>query len=214
MPHRIAIVDDHILIGQGLTALIEKITTKDYTVLYGVDSGKALIERFTHPQNIPDIVLLDVLMPGMDGFEVAQWLRANYPAVRVLALSSQDEEETLIRMMRHGARGYLHKAVSVIILQQALDSIVEKEYFYPEWITHKVLMHITADKPAAPDINARELEFLNHSITELTYKEIADKMCCSPRTVEGYRDHLFEKLGVKTRVGLVITALKSKLITL
>lgn len=212
MPHNIVIVDDHILVAQGVTSLIEKI--KGYRVLYEVAGGKALIERFAHPENIPDIVLLDVLMPEMDGFKVAQWLRANHPAVSVLALSSQDDEDTLIRMVRNGARGYLHKNVSVVILQKALEHMVEKDYFYPEWITHKVLMHIAADKPYGPDINARELEFLTHAITELNYKEIADKMCCSPRTVEGYRDHLFEKLGVRTRVGLVITALRSKLITL
>lgn len=212
MPHSIAIVDDHVLIAQALTGLVE--TMGDYKVLYEVSNGKAFIERLSHPENIPDIALLDIIMPEMDGFDTAQWLRVNHPAIRILVLSMQDQEEMLIKMMRFGARGYLLKDVSAIVLRKALDSIVEKGYFYPEWITHKVLMHLSDEKPVGPDINAREMEFLNHAISELSYKEIADKMCCSPRTVEGYRDHLFEKLHVKTRVGLVITALKSQLIRL
>lgn len=212
MPHSIVIVDDHLLVAQALTGVIEK--TKNYQVLYEVASGKALMERFAHPVNIPDIVLLDIGMPDMDGFAVAQWLRANHPAVRILALSMQDDETTVIKMLRCGARGYLLKNVTALELQKALDSIVQKDYFHPDWMAHRVLMHLSDERPPGPDINAREMEFLNHAISELSYKEIADKMCCSPRTVEGYRDHLFEKLGVKTRVGLVITALKRKFITL
>ena len=211
MPHSIVIVDDHILVAQGLTGLIEK-TMKNYQVLYEVDTGKELFERFAHPENIPDIVLLDVIMPEMDGFKIAEW-HANHPAVRILAVSGQDDEFTILKILRCGAHGYLLKNVHTIILKNALDSMAEKDYFYPEWITHKIVKYLTDEKLPGPDISARELEFLNHAITELTYKEIADKMCCSPRTVEGYRDNLFQKLGVKTRVGLVMTALRAKLIS-
>ena len=153
----------------------------------------------------------------MDGFATAQWLKQNHSQVKILVLSMQDQEETLIRMIRFGARGYLLKNVRPNELEKALDSIVEKGYFYPDWITYKVLMNMADDTPApkaGPEISARELEFLKYAFTELTYKEIADKMCCSPRTVEGYRDSLFEKLGVKSRVGLVITALKGHLVNL
>jgi DNA-binding NarL/FixJ family response regulator len=101
-------------------------------------------------------------------------------------------------------------------LEKALDTILEKGYFYPDWVTHKVLLNMAGDKSAKarPEINERELEFLKYAVTELTYKEIADKMCCSPRTVESYRDSLFEKLNVKSRVGLVISALKNDMLKL
>ena len=215
MPHRIVIVDDHTLIAEALAGIIEKF--RDYHILYEVENGKALIERFRVPRNIPDIVLLDINMPVMDGFETAQWLTLHHPSVRILALSMQDQEDTLIKMIRCGARGYLLKNVHPSELEKALDTIVEKGYYYPDWMTYKVLMNMAGEKATArsvPEINTRELEFMKYAVTELTYKEIADKMCCSPRTVEGYRDNLFEKLGVKTRVGLVISALKNNLIKL
>ena len=215
MSHSIVIVDDHTLVAEALAGIVE--TFRDYHVLYDVPNGKAMIERFSVPRNIPDIVLLDISMPVMDGYQTAEWLTTHYPDVRILVLSMQDDEEALIKMLRCGARGYLVKNVRAKELNTALDMLVEKGYFYPDWMTYKVLTNIAHGKPVAnpgPVINGRELEFIKYSVTELTYKEIADKMCCSPRTVEGYRDSLFEKFGVKTRVGLVISALKSQLIKL
>lgn len=214
MPHSIVIVDDHTLIAEALTSIIEKFS--GYQVLYEVENGKALRERFKTPKNIPDIVLLDINMPVMNGFETAEWLAQNHPSVRIMALSMQDEEESLIKMIRCGARGYLLKNIHPVELEKALDTILEKGCYYPEWVTHKVIMNMTEEKQKAarPVINDRELEFLNYAATELTYKEIGEKMFCSPRTVEGYRDNLFEKFGVKSRVALVIYALKNQFIKL
>lgn len=215
MSRSIVIVDDHTLIAEALAGIVEKF--RDYQVLYEAENGKALVEQFRNPKNIPDIVLLDINMPVMDGFETAQWLTLNHPSVRIMALSMQDQEETLLKMIRCGARGYLLKNVHPSELEKALDTIMEKGYFYPDWVTHKVLLNMAGDKSTAkalPEINDRELEFLKYAVTELTYKEIADKMCCSPRTVESYRDSLFEKLNVKSRVGLVISALKNDMLKL
>jgi DNA-binding NarL/FixJ family response regulator len=215
MPRSIVVADDHTLIAKAITAIIS--TFRNYQVLYEVENGRSLIEQFRQPKNIPDIVLLDVDMPVMDGFQTAEWLKTNHPSVLVLVLSMQDKEETLIKMVRSGARGYLLKDVEPADLEYALDTIVEKGYFYPDWVTHKVLMNIAAEKTATkslPGMNDRELEFVKYAFTELTYKEIADKMNCSPRTVESYRDNLFEKFGVKTRVGLVLCALKNDIVKL
>ena len=149
----------------------------------------------------------------MDGFATAAWLKAFHPEVLVMALSVQDDDESLIRMIKAGARGYLHKNVHPAELEKALQTLVEKGMYYPEWATSRVFI-----KMAQPDektrgdsilLSDREKEFLQYVCTELTYKEMGEQMFCSPRTVESYRDSLFEKLGVKTRVALALYAVKT-----
>src|ERR1700733_6399560 len=132
-----------------------------------------------------------------------KWLSDHHPEILILALSMNDEEETLIKMIRCGAKGYLLKNVHPVELEQALDAVGEKGFYYPDWITHKVIRNLANE--GEPDslrksiLNEREIEFLQYASTEFTYKEIAEKMFCSPRTVESYRDNLFGKLGFKTR---------------
>jgi DNA-binding NarL/FixJ family response regulator len=216
MQQSVVIVDDHILIAQALTGIIEKF--KDYRVLYEVANGGMLIEKMKLPQNVPDIVLLDITMPIMDGFETAKWLSLNHPAILIMALSMQDEEETLIKMIRCGARGYLLKNIHPTELEKALGDLVTKGYYYPDWMTRKVIQTMSGkdifDEEAKVRLQEREVEFLHYAASELTYKEIAEKMFCSPRTVESYRDSLFEKLGYKTRIGLVMYALRKGIIKL
>ena len=210
MRNTIVIVDDHLLIAKAITSIIEQF--KHYEVLYECDNGKALMERFRVEKNIPDIVLLDISMPIMDGFETATWLKINHPAVIVMALTMQGDDESLIKMIKNGVKGYLHKNVHPTELEKALDNVVHKGFYYPDWATSKVLHSVAAgtdDKNAGVQLSEREKEFLQYACTEFTYKEIGERMFCSPRTVESYRDSLFEKLGVKTRVALALYAVKS-----
>jgi DNA-binding NarL/FixJ family response regulator len=182
-----------------------------YEVLYEAEHGKALVEKFKQAKNIPDIVLLDIAMPVMDGMETAKWIKENHPEVLILTLSMQDDEQSLIKMIKAGAKGYLLKNVHPAELEKALDTLVAKGFYYPDWATNKIFLSI-ADEQTHPQgivLTDREKEFLTHCCSELTYKEIGEKMFCSNRTVEGYRDSLFEKLGLKTRVGLVMYAIKS-----
>jgi DNA-binding NarL/FixJ family response regulator len=210
MKHSIAIVDDHILIAKALTGIIENFT--DFEVLYECENGKALQERMAVKKNAPDIVLLDISMPVMDGFETAQWLRESHPGVLIMALSMQDDEQSLIKMIKSGAKGYLLKNVHPAELEKALLALVKNGFYYPDWATSKVFLSLGSASVSQVDavkITEREKEFLGYSVTEMGYKEIAEKMFCSPRTVESYRDALFEKLGLKTRVGLAVYAMKN-----
>jgi len=210
MKYSIVIADDHILIAKALSGIIEHF--KQFEVLYECENGEVLQERFLSPKNIPDIVLLDISMPVMDGFATAQWLKETHPEVLVMALSMQDDEQSLIRMIRCGARGYLLKNVHPEELERALNSLVSNGAYYPDWATAKVFLNISSDAGAGKTTIAfteREKEFLAYSVTEMNYKEIAEKMFCSPRTVESYRDSLFEKLGLKTRVGLAVYAIRN-----
>ncbi len=204
MTYSIAIVDDHILIAKAITGVIDSFP--NYHVLYEVEHGKALIEKFRVAKNIPDIVLLDITMPVMDGFETAEWIRKNHPDVLILALSMQNDDLSLIKMIKAGAKGYLLKNIHPAELKNALDELVSKGHYYPEWAASKIFSSLTGEEnklPASISFTDREKDFLKYSCTEMTYKEIAEKMFCSNRTVEGYRDALFDKLGLKTRVGLI-----------
>jgi len=148
----------------------------------------------------------------MDGFKTAKWIKTNYPDVLILALSMQDDDLSLIKMIKAGAKGYLLKNIQPAELQKALNELTSKGYYYPEWAASKIFSNISAEQhnnPLKIVFSDRENEFLNYCCSDMTYKEIAEKMFCSTRTVEGYRDALFDKLGLKTRVGLAVYAIKS-----
>lgn len=213
MQYNIAIVDDHILIAKAIASIIND--NSSYKVLYEVANGKMLQEKFANKKNIPDVVLLDISMPVMDGFETALWLKQNHPDVLILTLSMQDDDQSLIKMIKNGAKGYLLKNVEPNELISAIDHLIQKGYFYPEWATSKVLMSLGEETKTNKEeikFTDREIEFLKHACSEMSYKQIGDEMCVSSRTVEGYRDSLFLKLGIKTRIGLVMFAIKNKLI--
>lgn len=209
MTNTIVIVDDHLLIAKAITSIIEQFN--NYKVLYESENGKELMEKFKQKKNIPDIVLLDISMPVMNGFETAEWLKQNHPEVKVMALTMQGDDESLIKMIKAGSIGYLNKNVHPAELVKALDAIIEKGFYYPDWATSRVLHNLANPAQSSEPlikINDREIEFLKYTCTELTYKEIGEKMFCSARTVESYRDSLFEKLGVKTRVALALYTVK------
>lgn len=209
MKHTVVIVDDHLLIAKAIADMISKMP--DYQVLYEVENGKALQEKLLLAANVPDIVLLDINMPVLNGFETALWLRKEHPQVRIMALSMQDDEQSLIKMLQSGATGYLLKNVHPTELKKALDALVTNNSYYPSWVTGKIVASIVQGKSVADQITLteREKELLRYCPTEMSYKEIAALMFCSPRTVESYRDSLFEKLKVKSRVGLAVYAMQN-----
>lgn len=213
----VAVVDDHVLLRNGLANLIRSLDS--YAVLFEADNGKDFIEQLK-PLYLPDIVLMDINMPEMDGYETALWLKRNYPGIKVLALSMYDNENAVIRMMKNGARGYILKDIDPVEFRRALDSLLSKGYYYSELITGK-LIHAVNNVDGSEQsmhsltlLNDRELVFLKLACTEMTYKEIAEKMFLSARTIDGYRDALFEKLNVKSRVGLVTYAIRNGIVNL
>jgi two-component system invasion response regulator UvrY len=212
----IVLVDDHVLLRNGLAELVKSL---GHTVLFEADNGKDFTARLD-AGSLPDIVLLDINMPEMDGFETANWIKINHPEIMVLALSMYDNETSIIRMLKCGAKGYILKDSEPAELKAAIHALMNKGFYYSDLVSGKLMHAINkmdddSDglKSLAP-LNDRETDFLKYTCSEFTYKEIADKMYVSPRTIDGYRDALFEKLHVKTRVGLVMYAIKNGIVNI
>jgi DNA-binding NarL/FixJ family response regulator len=158
-------------------------------------------------------------MPEMDGYETAKWLRSAYPRVLILILTMYDSEIALIQLLQTGVRGFLKKDIHPSELKFAIQSVMDSGYYYSHSATGRLVNLFRHDPlkknfPANISMSRNELEFLKLASTDMTYKEIARMMSISPRTVDNYRDSLFIKLGVKSRVGLAIYAIRSGIVTL
>jgi DNA-binding NarL/FixJ family response regulator len=207
-PTQIALVDDHALFRSGIAAMVNDL--KGYSIMFEAANGQDLMRKMS-PKFKPDIVLLDINMPQMGGIATAQWLRSNYPEVNIIVLSMFEDADKVLAMVKLGVKGYLLKDAEPHEFEQALNNVTQNEVYFPQFVTRHLISNF--NKPVdTVKLNNREIEFLKLSGTELTYKEIADQMCISVRTVDGYRDQLFEKLQIKSRVGLVLYAIKNKLI--
>ncbi len=215
---KIVLVDDHVLLRNGLSGLIGNFP--GYNVLYEADNGKDFISQLD-PSNLPDLVLLDVSMPEMNGYETANWLLKNYPDINILVLSMYGDERCIIKMLQLGAKGYILKDIKPVELQHALDTVYENRMYFND-VIYSNLIHTIKNGVCEPEdpyqkmisLPEREKEFLKWVCTEKTLKEIAAEMCLSPRTIDGYRDNLFEKLNVTSRVGLVLFALRTEVVKL
>jgi DNA-binding NarL/FixJ family response regulator len=206
---KVAITDDHTLLRNALARLVNSFD--GYTVMMEADNGKDLRNKIMS-HLVPDVVLLDVNMPEMDGFETTQWLHKNYPFIKILALSMLSDEKTIIKMFRLGATGYLLKNTDAEELKKALDAVVNKNVYLSEYVSAKLVrgLHTDTEENIKPVLlNERERDFLRLACSELTYKDIAEKMNLSARTVDDYRQSLFTRLKVHSRVGLVMYAIKN-----
>ena len=216
---RIALVDDHTLFRKGMINLIEMVCS-DCKITFEADNGIDLKQKI-NKENEPDIILMDINMPHMDGFASVKWLNENFPLVKVLVVSMIEKEESVVRMLRLGVKGYLSKDVEPKELGEALDAIMNKGFYYTDFITGKLVYSIQHDKEiektraeALRCLNDREKDFLKLACSELTYNEIASQMFLSPKTIDGYRNAIFEKLNVKSRVGMALYAVKHGLVQL
>lgn len=208
--YTVAIVDDHLLLAGSLEKLIN--TFEGFSVLFQARNGLELQNKLKGVKKDPDIILLDINMPVMDGFETVAWLTENRPKIKVLALSMEDDEEVILKMLRGGAKGYLLKDIHPDKLEESLREVIDKGYYHSEKVAATLLHSIQpSNKEEKITFKENEITFLKLACSEMTYKEIADVMNLSPKTIDGYRQELFNKLHIKNRVGLVIYALKNNI---
>ncbi len=206
----VALVDDHALLRNGLANVINSFG--NYKVVFEADNGRQFIELLkTNPG--PEVVLLDITMPEMDGFETAKWIKNNAPEIKVLVLSMMDNDNSIIKMLQNGAKGYILKDSKPDVLQTALREVTTKGFFFNELVSGKLIHFINKGQgqKSTPSVSLtdKEIEFLKWCCTEKSYKEIADVMHISTRAVETLRSNLFEKLETLSRVGLVMYAIRN-----
>lgn len=205
--YSVAIADDHRLIAQSLSHLIDDIP--GFEVILQSVNGNALLEAFDSEKKLPDIAILDINMPVMNGIVTAKEIATRFPQIKMLALSMNDDESSVIQMIRAGCRGYLLKDSTQAELERAMKDIMEKGFYYSDYVTGKLIHTIHKEvKDQEFRLTDREMEFIRYAASEMTYKEIANTMKLSERTIDGYREALFEKLQVKSRVGLVLFAIR------
>lgn len=212
---RIGIVDDHVLFRKGLINLLNSLAPK-INVVFEAGDGSELQEKLNVVS--PDLLLVDINMPKVDGFESVKWVSERFPEIRILVISMLQNDSSIIRMLKLGVKGYLCKDIEPNELVKAIDEVYNRGFYYTDFLTGKLIHSLTSENEESSrhsySLKDNERQFLHLACSELTYKEIADKMHLSPKTIDGYRISLFEKFEVKSRVGLTIYAIKNGLVEL
>lgn len=210
---KIGIADDHQLFVKSLGLMLD--IFDNYKVILEAANGKDLIEKLKQQKELPDILLLDVNMPHMNGVETAAWVTEHYPAIKLVALSMNDSDHTIVEMVKAGCCAYLLKDTHPNELEKALHEITIKGYYNGDAsnINFRRLLK-SQEKTEALNLSDREKQFLQHACSDMTYKHIAGLMGVSERTVDGYRENLFAKFNVQSRVGLCLEAVRRELVKL
>jgi DNA-binding NarL/FixJ family response regulator len=213
----IAVIDDHALIRQALTNLIQ--TNGEFTVVFDAANGLELQHKLKQcPQ--PEIVLLDLAMPEMDGYEVTLWLKANYPDIKILIMSVNDSEEMLYQMVRAGINGYILKESDLDEVLRACKEIKKNGCYFSSRMQIQLASIVKRSQLPEPSIkenvllNKQEARFLELLCTEMSYNDICSAMHISYHTLDNYRDAIYRKLNVKSRTGSVLYAVRHGLVQL
>lgn len=209
----IGIADDHQLFLKSLSLLISSL--EGFTIIAEGMNGKDLINKLALKKIEPDIILLDVNMPVMDGRQTAEYLTEKYPAIKLVALSMKDDDATIISMIKAGCCSYLLKDIHPEELNKALLEIHKKGYYNSDAANinyRRLLQH--QDKEKELQLTDKEKEFLQLACSDATYKQIAATMHVSERTVDGYRENLFKKLNVQSRTGMALEAIRRNFVSL
>lgn len=208
----IAIIEDHNIVRKGIVEIIQNLG--DFNFIIEADNGKDFIEKYENSNIKPEICIVDIRMPVMDGFQVVRYIKEHYTNLKILVLTTYDEEYYLIKMIKLGVNGYLLKNCSPDELRKALTSISENSYYYNNIFSKRLKRLVDTNFLKLPTITANERSFLELCGDDLTYGQIAERLKKSQRSIEGYRDSLFRKFEVNNRASLVLLAIKIGIIKL
>ena len=203
--------DDQAILRKGVAEILSKFD--NITVVMQAGDGRELISKLTAAETLPDVCIVDINMPEMNGYDTAAAIKKTWPKIKILALSMYDTELNIIKMLRSGANGYVLKDADPEDLRIAIAEVYEHGFYTSKLVTGRMLTMLhNPTEHVALDLNDKELQFLKYCCTELTYKEIAEKMFLSPRTIDGYRESLFNKLKTTSRTGLVMFTIKAGIV--
>lgn len=211
---RLIIADDHEIFRDGLALMLAR--QKDIILLGEASNGRELAELAV--QHKPDVIITDIKMPLMDGVQATRHILKTNPDTRIIALSMFDEENQIIDMLEAGAKGYLLKNADKQEILDAIETVYEDKTYYCHHTSARLTNMIVKSnfnpykKKEPVSFNDRELEIIRLICQQFSTKEIGDKLYLSPRTVEGYRTKILEKMNAKNTVGVVVFALKHDLI--
>ncbi len=203
---RVAIADDHALLRESVSTRIED--DGDIEVIIQAANGRELLTAIEKNEIKPDVCLIDIMMPVLDGFQTVEYLKKQWPEIKILVLTGYLRETYVIQMILAGANGYLSKDSHPRTVKEAIRHVAEFDIYCNEQFCLKDIKAIRDGHMELPNLTEKEKQLLRYCIEDLTYREIADKMATSSKSVEGYRNKLFEKLGVKTRAGLTMYAVQ------
>ncbi len=212
--HPVALVDDHEMVRSAIAGMIDRLG--GYRVIGEASNGLDFVTMLNAGGEEPRIAVVDLQMPVMDGFETITWLRAQRPNIMALALTFDPAEDSILKAVRAGARGFLRKNARAPVLKTALDSLMLTGYYHSDEVHESMLQGRAPSSTERQmervlnEVSPREMEFLKLvcSDDEHTYEQIAQKMNVHRRTIDGFRESLTEKFGIKSKTGLVLFALK------
>lgn len=212
----IIITDDHTLFRKGMVALVSDFTFAGEIKEAG--NGAELLALLAGANPLPDVILLDLKMPVMDGVEAHGKIKQLYPDVKVIILTMEDDEQYILHLISEGVNGYLLKNAEPDEVETAIVKVIEKGMYFPENITDIVMKNLAKKEKSEvvfnPGFTEREQEVLQLICRDFSNIEIADAMHVSIRTAEGYRQKILDKSGAKSMAGLVLYALKYNWVTL
>lgn len=207
---KIFLVDDHTVVRSGLKSLIERLG--NYDVIAEFDNGQELLDELPFTTE-PDLIVMDLEMPVLNGSDTVIALKEKGLMYKVLVLTLETDEATIISLFKNGIRGYLAKSSTADVLKKAIGDVLTSGYYHDEMFAKA--MTYDGNNETVVNITDREKEFLRLVCREdePTYEQISDTMGVSRRTVDGYRESLFSKFNIKSKTGLVMFAIKYRIVT-